>query len=219
MDENVIVALEKRGVVSATFRKLEPVKKKTIYKVVLAAFAEDIFESVSLEKVALAAGISKGSLIQYFMHKGNLLEFAGGIFLDDYRRHWDNYFMTEYAVRAKDRIANFMAAHLDYWDNAKTEFKFFMKIHYENSADLTKGIRNEFLKLRSGYFSQIIGRGMETGEIRRDMETEFISLLILASLKNLEQIYAAALQTPKTKVDLKDLAAKTVMILFDGIGG
>ena len=219
MNENLIVEMEKKGAVTVTFRKLEPSKKEAIYRAALKEFSSDVFDRVSLDVVAAAAGVSKGSLFQYFGNKEHLLEFVAEIFLDNYRQYWESYFAREHAVRARDRVSHYLLECLEYWERERIEYRFHMKMEYENPLAVAGGFREKVVRLRQEYISAIIVRGMATGEIRGDMEAETISFLFHASLKNLEQSYAAILQTPKTKIDLKDLTSKIVMLLFDGTAG
>ncbi len=219
MDENIIIILEKRGTVTATFRKLEPSKKQKIFETAREAFAFNTFENVSLDHVAAGASISKGSLIQYFAKKENLLEFVSEISIDNYRRSWEEYFAREFAVRATDRIRRYFQTQLDTWENDKTGFRFYMKMHYENDFNLTRSFTERILQLRRHYLSGMVTRGMETGEIRRDLEPETIAFILLAAIRDLESAYLAGNLSPKEKLNLSDRAMKISSMLFDGIGG
>ncbi len=219
MNENLIVEMERNGTVTATFRKLEQSKKEAIFRAAIKEFSADVFDRVSLDTIAAGAGISKGSLFQYFGNKEHLLEFVAEIFLDNYRQYWADYFGREHAVRARERVSRYLLACLEYWERERIEYRFYMKMHYENPATLAGDFREKVAQLQRGHISAIIERGMATGEIRRDLETETISFLIHATVRNLEQGYTAVLQVPKTKIDLKDLTLKIVMLLFDGIAG
>ncbi|MCX6829278.1 MAG: TetR/AcrR family transcriptional regulator [candidate division Zixibacteria bacterium] len=219
MNENLIVEMEKKEAVTATFRKLEPSKKEAIYRAALKEFSSDVFDRVSLDLVAAAAGVSKGSLFQYFGNKEHLLEFVAEIFLDNYRQYWESYFAREHAVRARDRVSQYLLACLEYWERERIDYRFLMKMQYENPLAVAGAFLERVTQSQREYISTIIERGRATGEIRGDMETETISFLIHAALRNLEQTYAAILQTPKTKVDFRDIAAKITVLLFDGIAG
>ena len=104
MDENLIVELEKDGVVTATFRKLAPIKKDAVYRSALNAFASASAERAALDDIARKAKVSKGSLFQYFTHKNNLLAFVTELFFDEYQQFWESYLAREQAVRVHDRL-------------------------------------------------------------------------------------------------------------------
>jgi AcrR family transcriptional regulator len=217
MDENIIVALERDRVVTATFRKLEPSKKDVIYRAALRVLAADIFERVTIDDIAAEAGVSKGSLVQYFVHKENLSYFVAEVFLDEYRQYWESYFGRETAVRIRERLDRFLRARLDFWDREKTNFRFYMKMHYENARELSDRFRRSVERLRWEYVSRIVVRGTETGEIRRDVGPENMVFLIMAIIRNMELAFLSTLGSPKGKAALENQVDAVITLLFDGI--
>jgi AcrR family transcriptional regulator len=219
MNENTVISLVKAGIVTTTFRKLEPDKKELIYRSGLKEFSADVFDRVSLDKIARTAGISKGSLIQYFRHKENLLIFISEIFLTEYERYWDDYFAREHPVRARDRIAAYLMARFDYWEKDRTEFNFCMKMQYENGINISRRLRERIMALRSKHTLAIIERGIATGEIRGDIELETMALIIQAVSRNLEIAYQASLGASRGKINIKEITERLSTLIFDGISG
>lgn len=174
MDENIIIRLEKEKLVTATFRKLSPAKKDKIYKSALKAFGEDVFESVLLENIAKTARISKGSLIQYFGYKENLLLFLNEIVANNYKNYFDNYFLIEAAIRTKDRIEQFFLRHQVYRENSRAEFDFMLRMLFENSIKLSSGFVNRIFDIQKGYLQKIIKRGIQTNQLRRDIRSRYL---------------------------------------------
>ena len=87
LDENVIVELVGRKVVSDTFRRLAPEKKLQVYRAATRLFGTYGYDGLSVNRICREAGISKGSFFQYFESKSYLLEFTILIF-DDYLAKW-----------------------------------------------------------------------------------------------------------------------------------
>lgn len=219
MDENLVIELEKRGMVTATFRKLAPDKKDEIYRAALRCFAGDIFDRVSLDLIAETAAVSKGSLVQYFGAKENLLRFTAAIFLDEYRKIWESYFGREHPIRTRERVIGYLKERLTQWDRDRTGFRFFMKMEYENRRELSREFRESLAERRAVLVRNIIERGMETGEIRRDLGIEPILFIILAAMANLEQLYLAGMVQGKGKGNLEEMISRMIGLLFDGIAG
>jgi AcrR family transcriptional regulator len=217
MDENIILSLARIGIVTATFRKLESEKKQAIYQNALKEFCADIFDRVSLDKIASSAGISKGSLLQYFTHKENLLNFISEIFLSEYERHWDNYFSREHPIRARDRVAAYLVARFDSWEKERLEFGFYMKMQYENSIDISRKFRERILALRHRHILEMVERGIRTGEIRGDLEPDTIAFFIQSLARNLEIAYHLSLGTGRGKFNIREAADKLTLLIFDGI--
>ncbi len=217
MDENIIVRLESEGVVTSTFRKLSPAKKQKLYQAALGCFAGDVFDRVSFETIAEAAGVATASLFQYFLNKENLLRFVCEIFADEYRRFLQEYFAREYAVKAKERIRSFFLAQFDFRQDKKVEFEFYMKMLFENSRLVTGDFVERMSHLQSQYISDIIARGAQTGEIRRDVDPDRISFVLSLVFDGLYRYLPAEAQAGK-KIYKTTSVDDIVALLFDGIG-
>ncbi len=219
MNENLIIELEKDKTVTATFRKLEPAKREKIYRTAVEAFSNEVYDRVSLDGIAGSAQFSKGSLIQYFTNKENVLKFVMKIFLDDYKDYWAKYFAGETAVRAKERIITFFLAMVESWEMDKTAFRFHIKMCFENDANLTREYREKMIQIQSEGLNKIIRRGMETGEIRRDIEVQVITELLLGLVRSIELICLPAFQTTRGRAGIKDQIERMTRIFFDGVKG
>jgi AcrR family transcriptional regulator len=179
MNENLIVELEKAGIVTSTFRKLAPNKKRTLFNSALKAFASEVFDRVSLDNIATGAGISKGSLIQYFTHKENILSFIVEIYLDDYKKHWDDYFHHEHAVRVRDRLSRYFKAHYDYVSSDSVLSGFLFKMMFENSREITSHFVDSVNEVNHEHIQDIIRRSLQTGEIHSgESELDIVELFL-----------------------------------------
>ncbi len=214
MNENLIVSLQEQGIVTPTFRRLSPVKKEKLYKTSLQAFSSDVFDRVSLDDLADAAEVSKGSLFQYFGDKENLLYFVCEIFIDEYRRFWDRYFTQERAVRAHERIKSLLMEQVAYFAERKTEGKFYMVIKHETGNDLSRKFTSDIGKIHHEHLLQIVSRGQETGEIRADLSSKQVTELVqIVSEGILHKIISGG----KLHDDYETGISKAIAALFDGI--
>ena len=216
MDENAIVRLEQGGIVTATFRKLSPAKKEIIYKASLDAFAADVFDRVSLDIIADKAGVSKGSLIQYFNLKENLLLFVSEISFDNYQIFVEEYFASEDAVRIKERLEKFIISHFQYWVENQHEFRFLLKMVYENTNTLSKDFILGITEVQKERISTVLKRAIELGEIRRNLNIGVVSEIILAIFNDIIRQYSLAPQEIKPA----DISLKINLYLnpiFEGI--
>lgn len=214
MNENLIVSLEESGIVTATFRRLSPVKKEKLYKTALQAFSSDIFDRVSLDNLADTAEVSKGSLFQYFGNKENLLYFVCEIFIDEYRRFWDRYFSGERAVRAHDRVKSFLMEQVSYFSERKNESKYYLVITYETGEELSRKFTGDIRRIHYDYLMRIISRGQETGEIRADFNGKYITELVQFVV---DGILHKIISREKSHEDYEAYIARAMGALFDGI--
>jgi len=216
MDENIIVRLEKDKVVTATFRKLDSAKKTNIYRSSLKLFGENIFESVLLENIARKAEISKGSLIQYFGYKENLLLFLTEMVASDYQTYFDNYFINETVIRTKDRIEQFFIAHKKFKKNNRAEFDFILMMLFENSNKLSNQFVKTIFEVQKRYLENIVKRGIETNQIRRDIRSLYLASVLHSILIGLlRELFLDGPVSPKDDFDQN--LSQYLNIIFDGI--
>jgi len=219
MNENLIIELEQSDVVSDTFRKLSPDKKKNIYRTALEAFAGDVFDRVSLDRVATGAGVSKGSLFQYFGNKENLLRFTAEIFIDNYGQFWESQRGRGGEIHTRERIRDFFITLLDFRDERRTEYDFYVKMLYENSRAHT----DIFLKRINGimleHLNRIIIRGARIAEIRQDIPPERMALVIIGLIESSHRYSDAVGRRARGRERLIEIIEDVEKILFDGIGG
>lgn len=72
-----ILELERRGLVRRTFRRLDPERQRAVLQAILDEAAERGPAELRIKEVAHRAGVSVGSLYQYFGNHQNLLRFTG----------------------------------------------------------------------------------------------------------------------------------------------
>ena len=219
MNENLIIELERDGIVTATFRKLDPEKKKTLYVTALTAFSEDVFDRVSFDYIAETAGVSKGSLFQYFGNKENLLRFTCEIFIDNYRQFWDSQRTRAEGIHTRERIRDFSQTLLDFRAERKVEYAFYVKMLYENSRNLTDDFLQKINRILLEHLNRVISRGARTAEIRQDIPAERIAFVITALIEASHRYSNTINQKLRNREKLMDIIEDIEGMLFDGIKG
>jgi len=218
MDENLIVRLEEEKIVTATFRRLAVRKRRKLFEAVIGCVAARPFERVTLDNLAAGAGVSKGSLIQYFTTKENLLLFAAELAADEYHAFCDSYFAREQAVRVRERLEKFFEAHFDYWHKAGAGFRFYIRLRYESGGSAAERFGEDMAGLQYHHLAAIIRRGVDTGEIRRDLGLDHITFVFLAILEELTREYAVASKQSR-QADIRGHSARLIALVLDGVRG
>jgi AcrR family transcriptional regulator len=212
LDENVIAELVRREVVSDTFRRLPPQKKLQVYRAATALFGTYGYDGLSVDRICHDAGISKGSFFQYFESKSHLLEFTI-LVLDDYLAKWvAELKQNESAVLARARI---MYLYQSIVVNAKlhtSEQKFFLFVTHalDHSGVVFEGLELE--RHLVAYVREIVERGVQTGEIRRDFEVELTGYLVAIIMEALLRRHFSGRHLP-----LRQTEEYLISFLFDGI--
>ncbi|HOZ07957.1 MAG TPA: helix-turn-helix domain-containing protein, partial [candidate division Zixibacteria bacterium] len=171
LDENEVLRLVRRGAATDTFRRLPAEKKAFIYRTALRLFGEFGYDGLAVDRFCREAGISKGSFFQYFPSKSHLLEFCVLLFdrslgewLADIRR-------TDGGGLARQRLLHLYRAAAVTSRLHPTEERFYLFVTraLNHAAVALEGIDCE--RHFSDYVAEIIARGEQTGEIRRDFES------------------------------------------------
>ncbi len=214
IDENLITELARRGIVTHTFRRLSPEKKKRIYATALKLFGEYGYDGLSVDQFSHEAGISKGSFFQYFPSKSHLLEFTVILFDNFLANLLEHIKATEPSPLARERLLHLFRSLVDNPHMSRDEEKFyhFITDAVHHSAVSLEGINLE--QYLHAYISEIITRGEETGEIRGDFDidlTAHLVSLIIGALVSWQYSGKSSYQ--------HDMGEYLISFLFDGIKG
>ncbi len=218
MDENVIVTLQRRKIVTETFRRLPPRKKEKIYTVARELLADREFDRVSLDHIAAGAGVSKGSLLQYFVSKENILSFTAAVILQEFESFGKELFRRETAVKTRDRLLSCLTASFGFWMEPPVRFLFLMRYFTPLGGLLPDEILESLTENRRRNIMQIVERGISTGELRPDIPAERMVLLIMGVEQAVrEEIAYAFDQIDRTTV--KNSIERLLSLLWQGIQG
>ena len=212
LDENVIIELVERKVISDTFRRLMPEKKLQIYRAATRLFGTYGYDGLSVDRICREAGISKGSFFQYFESKSYLLEFTILIF-DDYLAKWvEELHRNEMVALARNRLAYLYDALVV---NAKihaSEQRFFLFVTHglDHAGVVLEGVNLE--RHFRTYIDEIVARGVETGEIRGDVEVDLTGYLVSMLIESLLHRQFSGRFLPRRRTE-----EYLISFLFDGI--
>jgi len=212
VNENLVVEMVQRGVVSTTFRRLLPDKKERIYQSAVRLFGEYGYDGLPVDRLCREAGISKGSFFQYFLSKTNLLEFAVLVF-DDYLARWVAELRTrETSVFARDRLLYLYQSLVVNARLHRSEQKFYLFVTHalDHAGVVLEGIDLE--RHFRDYLREIVERGEQTGEIRGDFEVELTGYLVSTVVEALLRR-----QFSGQRIPLRQTEEYLISFLFDGI--
>jgi AcrR family transcriptional regulator len=185
IDENLIASLAKRKIVTDTFRRLDPEKKKQVYSTAVRLFGEYGYDGLPVDRFCVEAGISKGSFFQYFPSKSHLLEFALLSFDFEIERWVTQVRKEEKAVHARDRLRYLLEVIVVEPDLTSEQKRFYQFASHalQHSGISVAGVVIE--RHIQSLVSEIILRGMQTGELRGDIPSMQLAELIQALVRGL----------------------------------
>jgi len=212
IDENIINELVNRKVVSDTFRRLNPQKKEKLYQAGLLLFGKYGYDGLSVDKFCFQTKISKGSFFQYFPTKTHVLEFVLLLFDSRLAAFIEDFKRTETSILARDKLKDLIRALTSRGKLNVTEkvFYLFATNALYHSAVTVEGIN--IPRHLNNYINEVVVRGAETGEIRKDYApTETAAIVASALNAILIHYFLRNVQPDESRVQ------SFISILFDGI--
>lgn len=212
LNENLISELSERKIVNDTYRRLDPKKKSKIYRTAVRLFAEYGYDGLAVDQLCAQSSISKGSFFQYFPSKSHLFEFVILVF-DDYLARWiEDIRQNETDVLARKRILYLYQALVVNSRLFPDEERFYLYVtsSLSHATVAIEGI--DLSRHFHQYISDIIHRGVETGEIRGDVEVDLTGYLVSLIIEGI-------LRRAYSEKDLLKHQTEEYLIsfLFDGI--
>ncbi|HWR82204.1 MAG TPA: TetR/AcrR family transcriptional regulator [Candidatus Deferrimicrobium sp.] len=212
LDENIVVRLVELAVVTDTFRRLPVPKKTHLYRTAIALFGEYGFDGVTIDMLCERAGISKGSFFQYFPSKSHLLEFAVVVFDEALRARVQEMADRETSPLARESLRQLLEALVNgtIFDAVEEKFYHFVTAAMPHCSMVLEGIDLE-RHVRS-FVERIVRRGVQTGELRRDIDTAALCSLVSSIIA--ETAGRCVVSPPALRAQTAELL---VPLLFDGI--
>lgn len=213
MDENLIAALVKRGVTTDTFRRLDGEKKERIYRTALRLFGKYGHDGLSVDQMCAESSISKGSFFQYFPSKTHLLEFALLTFDSALESMLARIGSDDQNVLARKRLFHLyqQLTRPDLLSEEEKEFYLFGTNGLRHAAVAVVGLQLE--RHMHNYVDEVVIRGIRTGEIRGDIDSEVTSRLVSLFFDSV--ITASFKEREQATFEADD---NLISFLFDGIG-
>lgn len=158
------------------FQQLDPEKAKRIIDAAVSEFAEKGYEAANTNQIAKAAGISVGSLFQYFKTKENLFRYVihlgAGIIETDIGEILDD------EISGRGKLHKLMLLTV----NSCEEYPEYQQLYHEITAignrDLTLDIARELESYTAAGLVKLIKQGQERGDIRTDLPAEVLAFTV-----------------------------------------
>lgn len=167
-----ILALEGQGLVTRTFRRLDPARQQAVIQAILQEAAEKSPTALNIKQAAERAGVAVGSLYQYFGNRENLLDFAVELCV---RQMTDLFEMSRpYLVEMPLREA--LSAYLSYgieWSQTQRGFiQFFGRAAYHGDPEMAETVVRPVARAMREMMQEILASAARRGELRADVDVE-----------------------------------------------
>jgi AcrR family transcriptional regulator len=178
------------------FEKLEPTTRERIMDSALNEFGRFGYGASSMNRLVKNAGISKGAIFKYFGTKAGLFDYV-------YRSSLEEVKVQLRAVRDNtrnepffDRLEKVLRAGLEFTSNRPLSAAIYYRVIYTGDAPHGKSILSRIQGTSKRFLKALIDDGVDTGELRPDIDAERTAFIIQSVLDRFLQAHYLEFMAP-----------------------
>jgi AcrR family transcriptional regulator len=173
-----IVELEREGLVTRTFRRLDPDRQTAVVSAILDEAAERGPDKVNIKLVAGRAGISVGALYTYFHDRDTMISFIVALcirYMHELLEQARPYLID---LPFRDAIRAYVAGGIEWAGTQDGMIKFFARAAYGGPSDLTERVVRPVADEMLGVIREMVSNAGERGEVRTDVDSESLARFV-----------------------------------------
>lgn len=175
-----ILQLEQEGLVTRTFRRLDPERQQAI----ISAFVDEAIDrgptAVNVKRVAKRAGVSVGSLYTYFPDRDRMLDFVVEMsvrFVSDEFNSFRQYLLQP---RLREALSLYLTGGVE-WSKTQIQMvQFFARAAYHRDSNLSDRLVRPIATIMRETLHDILRQAAARGEIRSDIDLEATARVVHA---------------------------------------
>ena len=218
-----ILQFEQRGLVTRTFRRLDPDRQLAIITAILDEAIAKGPAGLNIKQVAERAGVSVGSLYTYFPKREGLLAFAVELCTRYLTDMFDSYRPYLAALPLREALPAFLAGGLE-WGQMQTGLvQFFARAAYHGEPALAEQVVRPIASVMLEMVHDMLAQAVARGEVREEIDLEattrvIYALTIVVGDSQLLPYLNAYFQVTGDQVSLERVMAALMALIVDGIG-
>nr|WSY56431.1 TetR/AcrR family transcriptional regulator [Streptomyces sp. NBC_00886] len=183
--QHQVLRLAADGKVSRTFRRLDPPRQMAVIEALLSDAAEHGVDAVNVRRVARAAGVSVGSLYQYFPHREGMLEFAAKAGAGFLTAALDAYRPQMAALPLREGLLAYLTFGVEWSRGYAGLLGFFARTAYQGVPGYGEVLVRPVAASMRGLLAALLDGARERGELRPGVDVPTAVRLIHAMTINL----------------------------------
>jgi AcrR family transcriptional regulator len=226
-----IIQAEQQGQVTRTFRRLDPARQQAVLQAILDEAALHGPSAMNIKQVAQRAGVSVGSLYQYFGDRDSMLNFAIDLCVRFVTAAFEMYQPYLAAMPLREALAAYISGGIE-WSRAEAGFlQLFARAAYQGDPELAERLVLPISSKLREMVSEILAQAAARGEIRPGVDLEAATRLVyglsiavgdsqlLPYLNNYFQIIDVALPPERILAAMLDLVLQGIANVSDVSAG
>jgi AcrR family transcriptional regulator len=177
-----ILQLEQEGLVTRTFRRLDPDRQAAILTAILDEAAANGPASLNIKQVAERAGVSVGSLYTYFNDRDGMLAFAVELstrFLVD---SMNSFRPLLAALPLREGLAAYLTGGVEWSRTQAGLLRLFVRAAYHGDPELADKLVRPLAEVLRDTVRDMLRAAAERGELRDDIDLEAAARIVHAAM-------------------------------------
>jgi TetR/AcrR family transcriptional regulator len=218
-----ILELERKGLVTRTFRRLDPDRQQAILGAILDEAVEKGPASLGVKQVAARAGVSVGSLYQYFGNRDGLLAFAVELCTRWTADAFDGYRPVLAAMPLREALAAYLLGGIEWSQMQVGLVQFFARAAYHGDPELAESVVRPVAEVMRETVREILAQAAARGEVRAGVDLEAAArvvnvLLIAVGDSQLLPYLNTYFQVMDQEMSPERILEATLALILQGIG-
>jgi AcrR family transcriptional regulator len=185
---------------SESWDRLPEAKRRGVYDAALHAFADHGFSKASMNTLVKQAGISKGSLFQYFRSKQDLFDGVVALAVGRVKSQLKDVRDKTRGEPLCDRLESLLLSGFTFVDAHPRLAKIYFQLLQTGDAPFGTDRLRRLNDLSRGFLEDILSEASRAGELRQDLDLSKIAFLLNAMMDRLLAAAHAAHLAPSDHV-------------------
>jgi AcrR family transcriptional regulator len=176
----LVLKLEQAGWVTRTFRRLDPERQQAVIAAILDEAGEYGPTSINIKRVAERAGVSIGSLYQYFGSREGLMTFTVELCVRLVTDTFNQYRSALAAMPLQEALAAYLAGGLEWGQTQAGLVQFFARAAYHGDPQLGEQVVRPIADVMREMVADILTQAAARGEIRTGVDLQATARVVNA---------------------------------------
>jgi AcrR family transcriptional regulator len=167
---SLLIEFERRGMVTRTFRRLDPERQQAVVSAVLEEAAASGPADLNIKKVAERAKVSVGSLYQYFGSRAGLLDFAIELVVSTTVELFNSYRTMLAEMPLREALPAYLSGGVEWGQEQMAVTRFFASAAYQGDPRFAERVVRPIAEAMRGMVESMLQAAVTRGEVRPDLD-------------------------------------------------
>lgn len=172
--------MEREGLVSPTFRRLDPARQESVVTAVLEEATRRGPTRVRLKETAEAAGVSVGSLYQYFGNRQRVIAFTVTLVSRRVSRELRDYIPQLATMPLAEGLRAWLLGRIEWTQQNVAVMQFYASAAYEGDPALFESLVSPIAEVMLEGVRVMLTAGRDRGEVRAAVDLEAAARVVHA---------------------------------------